>query len=149
MPEAYPPLDEEEERRLQHHFRSVNFIQTLGARMGERRKGYVEMILDNRPEIAQELGYVHGGVVGTLADTAAGHAAMTVLPPGHGTTTAEYKINFLAPAIGSRVIARGRVLKQGRTITVLQSDVFHVHDGAERLCATAVLTYVNLPPRGP
>ena len=147
MPAEFPPLTGAEEARLQRHFLSVTYIQHLGAALGERRRGYVEMILPVRPELTNEMDYVHGGVGGTLADTAAGHAAMTVVPEGWGTTTVEYKINFLAPAIGQTIVARSRAIRQGRSLTILGAEVHAVNDGVEKHIATGIFTYMNLPPK--
>lgn len=147
MPDEFPPLTDAEEALLQRHFKSVTHIQHLGAELGERRRGYVEMILAVRPEFTNEMDYVHGGVIGTLADTAAGHASMTVIPEGWGTTTVEFKINFLAPAIGQTIIARSRVKRRGRSLTILDAEVYSVDDGVEKHCATGIFTYMNLPPR--
>lgn len=147
MPDRFPPLTDAEEALLQRHFHSVTHIQHLGAALGTRRRGYVEMILPVRPELTNEMDYVHGGVISTLADTAAGHAAMTVIAEGWGTTTVEFKINFLAPAIGQTIIARSSVKLQGRSLTILDAEVYAVNDGVEKHCATGIFTYMNLPPK--
>ncbi len=148
MPDEFLPLTGAEEARLQRHFQSVTHIQHLGGKLGERRRGYVEMMLTVRPEMTNEMDYVHGGVVSTLADTAAGHAAMTVVAEGWGATTVEFKINFLAPAIGQTLIARARAVRQGRSLTILSAEVYGVNDGVEKHCATGIFTYMNLPPKG-
>ena len=85
--------------------------------------------------IEQQHGFVHGGVVGMIADSAAGYAAMTMVPDGASVLTVEYKMNLLAPADGEKLIARGKVVRPGRTLIVTQAEVFAVRDGVETLCA--------------
>ncbi|ATD63834.1 thioesterase [Janthinobacterium svalbardensis] len=85
--------------------------------------------------IEQQHGFVHGGVVGMIADSAAGYAAMTMVPDGASVLTVEYKMNLLAPADGEKLIARGKVVRPGRTLIVTQAEVFAVRDGRETLCA--------------
>src|SRR5262245_65192282 len=83
--------------------------------------------------ILQQHGFVHGGVVSAIADTAAGYAALSMMPPDIGILTTEFKINFLAPAAGEHIIARGRVVKAGRTLTLAQAEVFAKTAGQEKL----------------
>ncbi|MCH9045107.1 MAG: PaaI family thioesterase [SAR324 cluster bacterium] len=147
MKEEGPRLDEALEGRIRAHFQSIPFLRTLGATLGTVRPGFCELRVPVQPHLLQEHGYVHGGVVGTLADSAAGYAARTVVPEGSGVITVEYKLNFLAPADGEELIGRAEVLKGGRTLTVLRSDVFAVREGAETRCASAIVTYLNLAPR--
>ena len=145
--ERFPPLEEEFEQRLLAHHRSVAFEHYLGLRPVAARAGYREMHLDNRPELGQQHGYFHGGVVGAIVDTVAGHTALTVAPLEHTAVTVEYKLNFLAPASGERLIGRGAVIRKGRQLTVCRVEVFDVRDGTETLCATALVTYINVAPR--
>ena len=78
---------------------------------------------------------MHGGIVGTIADSAAGYAAMTVVPAGASVLTVEYKLNLVAPAQGQRLIARGQVVRPGRTLIVTKAEVFAIDDDKETLCA--------------
>ena len=78
---------------------------------------------------------MHGGIVGTIADSAAGYAAMTVVPAGASVLTVEYKMNLVAPADGQRFIARGQVVRPGRTLIVTKAEVFAINDAKETLCA--------------
>jgi uncharacterized protein (TIGR00369 family) len=73
---------------------------------------------------AQQHGFVHAGAVSAIADTAAGYAALTLMPADTGVLTTEFKINLLAPAAGERILARGRVVKAGRTLILSQAEVF-------------------------
>lgn len=85
--------------------------------------------------IEQQHGFVHGGVVGMVADSAAGYAAMTVVPASASVLTVEYKMNLVAPADGELIIARGQVVRPGGTLIVTRAEVFAVKDGQENLCA--------------
>ncbi|MCW5690530.1 MAG: PaaI family thioesterase, partial [Pseudolabrys sp.] len=90
---------------------------------------------------------VHAGAVSAIADSAAGYAALSVMPEGSGVLTAEFKINLLAPAAGERIVARGRVVKAGRTLTLSQAEVFAVKDGAEKLIAMLTATMMTIHSR--
>ena len=92
--------------------------------------------------VEQQHGFVHGGGVGMIADAAAGFAAMTMTPPGTSVLTVEYKLNFLAPADGEKLIARGQVVRQGRTLIVTKAEVFVVKKEAEALCALMQQTII-------
>ena len=83
------------------------------------------------PQFCQQHGFVHAGIVTTLADTACGYAAFSLMPAKAGVLTTEFKVNLLAPAAGDRLVAIGRVVKPGRTLTVTQGEV-HAESGAER-----------------
>jgi uncharacterized protein (TIGR00369 family) len=97
--------------------------------------GRTEIHLPHWAGIEQQHGFVHGGVVGMIADSAAGYAAMTMVPASASVLTVEYKMNLVAPADGEHLIARGRVVRPGRTLIVTQGEVFAVKDGRETLCA--------------
>lgn len=97
--------------------------------------GRTEIHVPHWAGIEQQHGFVHGGVVGMIADSAAGYAAMTMVSPTASVLTVEYKLNLVAPADGEKLVARGRVVRPGRTLIVTQAEVFAVKDGAETLCA--------------
>ncbi|MGO4307110.1 PaaI family thioesterase [Cupriavidus sp. RAF12] len=97
--------------------------------------GRTEIHVPHWDGIEQQHGFVHGGVVGMIADSAAGYAAMTVVPASASVLTVEYKMNLVAPADGDLLIARGKVVRPGRTLIVTQAEVFAVKDGKETLCA--------------
>ncbi len=110
------------------------FSVLVGSKMQSLEEGQVELVLDLRKEHMQQHGFAHGGVVSYLADNTLTFAGGTVLGD---SVTLEYKINFVRPAIGERLIARARVTSGGRSQAVCQCDIFAVKDGAEKLCATA------------
>jgi uncharacterized protein (TIGR00369 family) len=97
--------------------------------------GLTEIHVHHWEGIEQQHGFVHGGVVGMIADSAAGYAAMTVVPASASVLTVEYKMNLVAPADGERLIARGQVVRPGRTLIVTKAEVFAVKEGHQTLCA--------------
>jgi len=121
--------------RIQQSFDKQGLMTTLGARLEKVEPGFVEIALTPTPAVSQQHGFVHAGAVAAIADSAAGYAALSVMPEGTGVLTAEFKINLLAPAAGDRIVARGRVIKAGRTLTLSQADVFAVKGGEEKLVA--------------
>jgi len=103
--------------------------------------GRVHLGIDRREDLLQFKGYFHGGVISGLADLAAGGAVTTVLPPGRGVVTISLHVNFLAPAQGERLVAKGSVVKTGSTVGVASVEVVAVNAGQEQLCATATVTF--------
>ena len=99
------------------------------------------------PAISQQHGFVHAGAVSAIADSAAGYAALSLMPPGRGVLTTEFKINLVAPAAGDRILARGRVVKAGRTLTLAQAEVFAESEGRERLVAFLTATLMAVEGR--
>ncbi|OLC39568.1 MAG: hypothetical protein AUH81_01255, partial [Candidatus Rokubacteria bacterium 13_1_40CM_4_69_5] len=90
--------------------------------------------------LGQQHGFIHGGIVASIVDTACGYAALTLAPADAEVLTVEFKINFIAPAEGERLFARGRVAKPGRTLSICAGDVVAVKDGTEKLVATMLAT---------
>ena len=133
--------------RIWASFAKQGLMRTLGAELGAISPGAVEIILRPSPAITQQHGFVHGGAVGAIADTAAGYAALSLAPIGTGVLTTEFKINLVAPAAGERIIARGRVVKPGRTLTLAQTDVFAETDGKEKLIALLTATMMSIQGR--
>lgn len=133
--------------RIQQSFAKQGLMTTLGARLDKVEPGFVEISLTPAPGVMQQHGFVHAGAVAAVADSAAGYAALTAMPEGTGVLTAEFKINLLAPAAGERIIARGRVLKAGRTLTLAQADVVAVKGGEEKLIAHLTATLMAITGR--
>jgi uncharacterized protein (TIGR00369 family) len=104
-------------------FRRQKFMMTIGAKLIRVAPGEVEIELPFGAAIEQQGGSVHAGVITAIADSACGGAALTLMPAGSDVVSVEFKLNFLAPARGERFVARGRVLRTGRTLTVCAADV--------------------------
>lgn len=133
--------------RVRRGFAHQGLMTTMGVSLDRVAKGEVELSVAPGPAISQQHGFVHGGAVGALADTSSGFAAITLVPEESTLLTAEYKINFLAPARGERIISRGRVLKPGRTLIVVQSEVFARDKGEEKLIALMIATMAVVTAR--
>ncbi len=137
--------NKETESQIRENFKRQGFLLHAGAFLGQVLPGVVEIKLPYSENVDQQHGYFHGGVIATIADSASGAAAQTLVEQGASVLTTEFKINFVAPAIGDQLIARGRVIKPGRTLTVCQSDVFADNGSEEKLVATALLTMICVP----
>ena len=133
--------------RVAASFDKQGLMHTLGAVLGRIEPGSVEIILPVAAHIGQQHGFVHAGAVAAIADSAAGYAALSLMPPGSGVLTTEFKINLLSPAGGERLVARGRVIKAGRTLTLALSEVFAVRGGQEKLCAMLTATLMTVVGR--
>jgi len=108
--------------------------------------GWCEMTLVPGPQHTQQQGFVHGGVFATMADVCAGCAAVTLAPEGTEVLTIEFKMNYLRPAKDGRIVVRAHVVKPGRTISVMESDVFEVTEAGESLVAKALVTFTLFHP---
>ncbi len=121
--------------RVSASFDRQNAMHLIQATLPVVEHGRTEIHLPHWQGVEQQHGFVHGGVVGMIADSAAGYAAMTTLPASASVLTVEYKMNLVAPADGEKLIARGQVVRPGRTLIVTKAEVFAVKDGKESLCA--------------
>ncbi len=117
----------------------------IGARIVAIEPGMCEIELAYRDELTQQKGFVHGGIIGMIADTACGYAAYSLMPANSSLVTVEYKINILAPGRGERLLARGEVLRPGRTLSVTRAEVYAEAGGERQLCAAMQQTLMMLP----
>ena len=122
-------------------------MRTLGASLRGVRPGEVEIQLPYRDDLTQQHGFLHAGVVTAVLDSSCGYAAFSLMPPGTGVLSVEFKMNLLAPAKGEMLLARGRVVRAGRTITVCQADGFMLADGQETPVATMLATIMTVTAR--
>ncbi|HET9110310.1 MAG TPA: PaaI family thioesterase [Ktedonobacterales bacterium] len=143
----FEPRDPAFEQRVRESFARQRVMETMGASLLRVAPGEVDIELPFREELTQQHGFLHAGVVTTIVDSACGYAALSLMPPGVGVLTIEFKLNLLAPASGERMIARGRVMKPGRTITVSSGDVYAVQGGQEKLVATMLATIMTIHNR--
>ena len=141
------PQDHNYEAKVRDSFARQGLMTNIEARMIKVLPGEVDIEIDWREGITQQQGFVHGAIIAAIVDTACGYASYTLMPAGVEVLTVEFKINFVAPAIGERMIARGRVTKAGRTLTVCAGDVFAVKDGRENLIATMQATMMTIRPK--
>ncbi len=142
---GFTPRDAGYAERVRASFARQAFMAHIGAEMLHLAPGEVDLACLSRPELTQQHGFFHAGVTSSIADSAAGYAALSLFEPGTGVLTTEFKINLVAPARGERLLARGRVVKPGRTLTICRSDVYAGEGDTETLCATALLTMMQVP----
>ena len=146
MPD-FTPRNPDYEAAIRTLFHQQPVMATFGAALTSVAPGAVEIALPFRSDLTQQSGFIHAGVLTTLADNACGCAAYSLMPAGAGILTVEYKVNFVRPAAGERLIARGRVIRPGRTVTACAADVFAIAGGEETLVATMLATMIALDDR--
>lgn len=148
MPTPFEPLDPAFEPRVRESYARQRLLTTLGASLERVAPGEVDIRLPFRPDLSQQHGFMHAGAMTSVVDTACGYAALTLMPADAAVLSIEFKVNLLAPGRGEAVVARARVLKPGRTISVVRGDVFAVERGEERLVATMLATMMVVRDRG-
>jgi uncharacterized protein (TIGR00369 family) len=130
---------------VRESFGKQTMLTTIGAQLITVEPGLVQISLPYRPDLAQQHGYLHAGIVTTIADSACGYAAYTLMPANSEVLSVEFKVNLLRPAKGKSFIAAGEVIKPGKTLTVVRADVFAFDEGSEReLVATLQGTMICL-----
>ena len=132
---VFIPADPRYEVRVRESFARQGAMKHIGASLDEVAPGYCAISLVPRPELAQQHGYVHAGVVGTIIDSAGGYAGFTLFPAESTVLTVEFKLNMLAPAQGERLVAEGFVVKAGRTLSVTRGEVHADCNGTRTLVA--------------
>ena len=120
------------EARIRDSFDKQTMMQTLGAALDSVTEGRVMIIAPILPTSLQQQGAGHAGLAFSIGDSAAGYSALTMMPDGAEVMTVEMKINLMAPAIGDRLVAEGRVVRAGRRIVVVAADVFAEVNGARK-----------------
>jgi uncharacterized protein (TIGR00369 family) len=130
---------------IKRSFAGQSIMSLLGAQLNLVAPGLVEIVLPYRSDLTQQHGHLHAGVVTTIADSAAGYAAYTLMPAGSEVLSVEFKVNLLRPARGKSFLARAEVIKPGRTLTVARSNVFAITgSGDSELIATMLGTMICL-----
>jgi uncharacterized protein (TIGR00369 family) len=145
MPHA--PADADFESRTRASFARQGIMGLLGAVLDSVEPGRVQISLAFRPELSQQHGFFHAGVISTIADSAGGYAGFTLFPAESGVLTVEFKLNLMAAADGERAFAVGEVLRSGRTLTVCRLDAFVEKQGRRTHCATGLQTLMSLAGR--
>jgi uncharacterized protein (TIGR00369 family) len=119
----HKPVSDDFESRVRLSFARQRVMETIGAVLSRVDAGAVDIALPFRDDLTQQDGFLHAGIVATILDSACGYAAYSLMPADVGVLTVEYKINLMRPAIGNRLVARGRVVRAGKTLTVCTGDV--------------------------
>jgi uncharacterized protein (TIGR00369 family) len=141
---AFTPRDPDWRSRCTASLARQTFLATLGVRLEALEPGYCTLVLDRRRDLCQQHGFLHAGVTTTLADTAGGYAAYSLMPAGSSVLTTELKINLLNPAAGERLVAVAEVLKPSRTLVVVRADVFGESETGRTLVASMLATMMCL-----
>ena len=134
--------------RVRSSFEKQGLMRLLGARLTGAGEGTCTIEVPFSDELTQQERYFHGAVTGAVGDTAGGYAALTLAPPDREVLTVEYKVNFVAPAFGEKLVARGEVVTAGRRLFVCKAEVSAVDGGEERVCAVVLQTVSLSPVRG-
>ncbi len=140
MTPANPNFDQE----VRQNFAQQSVMKLIGASLSLVEAGIVEITLPYRHDLTQQNGFLHAGIVTTIADSACGYAAFTLMPEGSGVLSVEFKVNLLRPAKGENFLARAEVIKAGRTVTVVRADVFALTENKRSLVATMQGTMMRL-----
>ena len=134
--------------RARDSFGRQSAMTTIGAAITEIGPGRVTIAMPAAPHILQQHGFVHGGVIGMIADSACGYAALSLMPADKAVLTGEYKINFVSPAAAPRFEAVGRVIRAGRRQHVVQGEVFGIDGEKRKLVAIMLATMLVLEQDG-
>jgi uncharacterized protein (TIGR00369 family) len=132
--------------RVRESFARQGVMTLIGAELVDVAPGYCAIALAPRPQISQQHGYVHAGILATLVDSAGGYAGYSLFPEDSSVLTVEYKLNLLAPAQGERIVAEGFVVKPGRTLTITRGEV-HA-EGAGKRVLVAIMQQTLMVMRG-
>ncbi|HWM24301.1 MAG TPA: PaaI family thioesterase [Chthoniobacterales bacterium] len=135
------------EQAVRDSFAAQQLMATIGARLTNVTAGEIEIRVPFRRDLTQQHGFLHAGVVTSALDSACGYSALSLMEEGVGVLTVEFKTNLLAPARGDELIARGRVLRAGRTISVCQAEAAMLAEGAETSVAIMIATVMTVRSR--
>jgi uncharacterized protein (TIGR00369 family) len=141
------PADANYEQRVRDSFARQGAMAHIGAALERVAPGTVEIGLPYRPQLSQQHGYFHAGMVSTVADSAGGYAAYTLFPADASVLTVEFKVNLIAPADGERLRAVGQVIRSGRTLTICELKAFVLKGGRETQCLHGMATLMCMAGR--
>lgn len=145
--QKFEPVDDNYHDRISDSFARQGLMETLGATLESVQPGLVEIAMPFSNSLSQQHGFFHAGGIGSIVDTAGGYAGASLFGPNDGVLTVEFKLNLLAPADGDRLVAFGKVVKSGRTLTVTQGEVFVEKEGERKLCALMQQTLMRIVNR--
>ncbi len=140
---SWTAQDAEFERRVRESFSRQKAMQLIGASFRRIEPGAVDIAFSFREDLTQQNGYIHAGILTTVADSACGYAAYTLMPAGSEVLSVEFKVNLLRPAEGEEFVAEARVIKAGRTLTVTRCDVYARLGTQAKMVATMLATMIR------
>ena len=144
---TFSPIDPEYVQRVKQSFDRQQIMHLFQAKLTKVAPARCEITLPFSDQLTQQHGFYHAGVVSTIADSAAGYAAFTLMAATSSVLTVEYKINLLAPARGDYLVAQAEVMKKGKTLSVSQTKVFAIREGESELCALGQFTLIEMKNR--
>ena len=130
------PLNASFAEEIKRSFAEQAIMRLIGAELSRVEPGLIEITLPYRSDLTQQHGYIHAGVVTTIADSACGYAAYSLMPAGSEVLSVEFKLNLLRPANGESFVAQAQVIKPGKTLSVVRADVFSLSGEDKKLVAT-------------
>src|SRR5918993_4461580 len=139
----FQPQDAEYVSRIRQSFARQQVMQLIGASLRRVEPGAIDIALPYRDDLTQQNGYLHAGILTTVADSACGYAAYTLMPAGADVLSVEFKVNLLRPAVGEVFVAEARVIKAGGTLTVTRCDVYGRAGEEAKLVATMLATMIR------
>lgn len=137
-------LSRDADARVRESFARQGFMKKLGVELRALDYGYCELAVAFHESLTQQHGFIHAGVTATIADNACGYAAYSVMPENSTVLTTEFKLNMLAPAKGPVLVSKARVIKPGRTLVIVECDVYNTDAGEEALAAKMLATALCL-----
>jgi uncharacterized protein (TIGR00369 family) len=140
----FVPRDTDFEARVRASFARQRVMETIGARLVRVAPGEVEIELPFKEDLTQQHGYLHAGIVAAVVDSACGYAAMSLAPAGAEVLSIEFKLNLMSPARGHSFVARARVKRAGRNVTVCTGDLYAVEGASEKAVATMLATMMTV-----
>ena len=139
----FQPPDAEYASRIRQSFARQQVMRLIGASLRRVEPGAIDIALPYRDDLTQQNGYLHAGILTTVADSACGYAAYTLMPAGADVLSVEFKVNLLRPAVGEMFVAEARVVKAGGTLTVTRCDVYGQAAGEAKMVATMLATMIR------
>ena len=141
---TFTPKDKDFVIKVKDSFARQKFMGLINAELFKIEPGFCEIHVPYNINITQQHSFFHAGIVGTIADNAAGYAAFSLMEKSSSILTVEFKLNLISPADGELLVGRSNVLKYGKTLTICRSDVFVIKGGVEKLCAASQSTLIEL-----
>ena len=140
----FEPKDENFVEKVQSSFAAQSMMKFIGAEITRIEAGAVDIQIPYQKDLTQQNGFIHAGIITTIADSACGYAAFSLMPKGVNVLSVEFKVNLLSPAIGDEFLAEARVLRAGKTLTIVQGDVFAIKDSQRKHVAIMLATMMCL-----
>ncbi|EHQ89201.1 PaaI family thioesterase [Desulfosporosinus youngiae] len=141
------PQNPDFEDNVRTSFSQQSVMNLIGAELTKVLPGEVEILMPFRNDLTQQNGFLHAGIVTTIVDSACGYAAFSLMPADSSVLSIEFKVNLLSPAKGEMFLARGKVVKPGRTINFCSGEVFSIIGDEQKLVATMSATMIMLKDR--